>query len=317
MVGVERLHQPSLPAQDAPQLLLHVEAQAEELGQVFQQPQRFAIVVDGQGRLVLLGRPPRGQIIEPRRLGRQPGALVVLGNGRGVIGQALAAVCFQPARGLQVIARPVAQQDALVGHFAQDGVFEQVGLAAAEDGRRRAVDHVAPLQRLECSADLLVVKGVARRAVDLLHGAVPELVAHDGGLLQSQPFQFRQPVETGLQDARQRRRDAQVGQFAPPQLPGRRAGNDDADLNEHTHQFLDIEGVARGRLDDEVQQRGRDVGQFAQNLQHQFAAMDLAQRGEEQGGRGCALGGPGRPPLEQHRPGQADHQQRRAGRQRR
>ncbi len=110
-----------------------------------------------------------------------------------------------------MVAGPVAQQHALIGHLAQDGVLEQVGLAAAEDGRRHAVDHVAPLQRPEGGGHLLAVKGVARGAVDLLHSAVPEFVADDRRLLQRQPLQFRHPVEAGLQDAGQRGRHAQVG----------------------------------------------------------------------------------------------------------
>ena len=225
--------------------------------------------------------PASGSQVPGRRLG-VVGPVEVLGDDRRILLDPPRARgdVGQPAGRPPVVLAPAGAQHAVVGDVAQQGVLEEELARGLERRELPLEDEVAREQ---------VVERVARRR-RRRHGlalgrqvgdrVVPEDPADDRGSLQRSPFRRGQRVETGLEQALERRGDDQSADELVHDPPPRRVGDDDPRVDEPGHQLLDVERVALGRVDDEVDELRRRVVDLLEQLEDQGAALPSRQRTE-------------------------------------
>ena len=204
-----------------------------------------------------------------QRLRAVAGALEVFGgDGQKFVG-AVADPFSQPARHRRMAGAARRFEHRAVGHLMQQRVREGL-LARVGKGAAVALDD----QRA-----LLQLRQRRRRArIDGLQGRVPEHRADDAGHLQRQQVARRQRVQPCLQHPHQRGRHAQTFQPLRVQLPGPRAGVDDAVVDQHPHQRFKEKRVALGPLQQQRQQRVRHLGQWLQQGLGQRQAVRGVQR---------------------------------------
>ncbi len=197
-----------------------------------------------------------------------PGQSVVLGDEAQVFAQTAAGVDFQPAGDPRMVQPPGTQQDRLVGHFAQQIMFEGE-LGRPGEGRAIAPDdQFAPGQRVELAVEIGVV-GVAVGRLHIVgqraHGIIPEDAPDDGRPLEHLALLARQAIEAGLEQPGQRGWNLdslQTFRSHMPDLGWRLAGGgwrvlatrhslNHPLLNQHLHQLFDVERVALGPINDE------------------------------------------------------------------
>ncbi|MDV7390952.1 hypothetical protein RZS08_06355, partial [Arthrospira platensis SPKY1] len=82
-------------------------------------------------------------------------------------------------------------------------MLEEVSLLAGKIGVGQAENHLALLQGAQAGRNLGRRKGLVGGGVNRLDGAVPEGAPNHRGALQQRALQVGQPVQAGLDDARE------------------------------------------------------------------------------------------------------------------
>ena len=119
-----------------------------------------------------------------------------------------------------------------------------------------------------------------------------------------------QRVETGLEHALQRRRDARCLDAVLDDAPPVAVRDDDAGLDEPGDELLDVEGIAVGCRDDEIGQGARDVVHPLQDLADQQPAVTSRERRQVEADVMVAALTPVWAALEQRGPRRGDDEHR-------
>ncbi len=182
-------------------------------------------------------------------------------------------------------------------------------MAAREGGTGTLEDHLARRQAFERR---LSRRGRHRRR-QVRHHAIPEDAADHRRAADDHPVGRLQGVQPGLQEAAQRRRDAQLSHRSGRHPPGIGAGVDHALLDEPFDQFLDVEGVAVGGLDDHLDEPCGHPVRPMEDVGDQRTGVGLREGAEVEPAvhRAAALR-PGGPLLEQGGARGRQHEQRAA-----
>ncbi len=220
---------------------------------------------------------------------------VVLGQRTG---DALVVERLEVARRGQVETPSVALRQRAVRNLAHEPLHEPVLPALRRTRVGFHGQHLAPHEPAQVRGDL-----VGRDAADGGDNVGTEGLADDRCCLEQRPIARLQPVQPGRDERVERGRHGQLGQVADglghPALEGEvPIGQEHADGLDRVER--DALRALQDALHDRVRQARHEAGQ-------QLAHLICGERLEHEGREVAAPGTPVRAPVEQLRPGEADH----------
>ena len=228
----------------------------------------------------------------------------MISDDLAALAREFAAVVPEPSSEPAVEFGPVAFRDRFVRGVPDELMPEPVGVQTGSLGSLRA-NELAADQRAQVLGEPHAIRLVQERR----GRGRAELLALDGGPLEHTTLGGGKPVEPcreeGL-DARRHGQACQVTDGRPTPVPLLQR----AVVDQHRQHLLDEQGVALGRLGDPTANRALELRR-SQKVLHEFLALRLAERLQEDG-RGVRLSAaPVGSDVEQLRAGRADQQDRR------
>ena len=229
------------------------------------------------------------------------GLLEVVTDDLLVLGQALGDGPLEPVGEALVEDRPLGLRERLVGGVADQDVAELEGVAGRQLGAFRA-DKLLANQGEERAPDLRPER--VRR--ELGHGRLLEHPADDRGPLGDRALARGKALEPGGEQGIDRGRDADLGEAIGRRPGAVRTLGQQAVVDEHPEQLLDVQRVALGGRRDAALHRRRD-GPPTRKLRDQPAGRLRAERFEQDVRRVELAAAPAGSSVQQLRAGRAEN----------